>query len=198
MDCPWLQQSFLRWFGPRGQILGPRALWPQIQKSAIFSQNPTIWVSMDSPGPRESFVVFWTLGPNFGSKGLLEPNSKICTFVTKPHNMGVYGLAWTPAISFEVNRTLGAFRLQIKKSALFSLNSTIWVYGLAWPQQSVLSWFGPQIQNLQNGSLSSPLCQPSSFDIFELTFTHMGACIKIPWVAGASRGGPKGRFCELI
>ena len=118
-----------------------------------------IWDNLD-PGAK-----FWVQGP-FG------PKFKNRNFLSKPYNMGVYGLAWTPAISFEVNRTLGAFRLQIKKSALFSLNSTIWVYGLAWPQQSVLSWFGPQIQSLQNGSLSSPLCQPSSFDIFELTFTH--------------------------
>ena len=26
----------------------------------------------------------------------------------------------------------------------------------------------------------------------------MGACITIPWVAGASRGGPKGRICECV
>ena len=31
-----------------------KGLWPQIQKIAIFSQNPTIWVSMDSPGPKQS------------------------------------------------------------------------------------------------------------------------------------------------
>ena len=30
MDLPRPQQSYLRQFGPRGQILGPRALWPQI------------------------------------------------------------------------------------------------------------------------------------------------------------------------
>ena len=46
--------------------------------------------------------LIWTLGPNFGPMSLLAPNSKICIFLTKPHNMGVYGLAWTPAISFEV------------------------------------------------------------------------------------------------
>ena len=56
---------------------------------------------MDSPGPKQSvYGGFRPRGPNFGSKGLLEPNSKICTFVTKPHNMGVYGLPWTPVISF--------------------------------------------------------------------------------------------------
>ena len=36
MDLPRPQQSYLRQFGPRGQILGPMALWPQIQKNAIF------------------------------------------------------------------------------------------------------------------------------------------------------------------
>ena len=30
MDLPRPQQSYLRQFGPRGQILGPWALWPQI------------------------------------------------------------------------------------------------------------------------------------------------------------------------
>ena len=64
---------------------------------------------MDSPEPQQSvFGGFGPLGPNFGSKGLLDPNSKICTFVTKPHNMGVYGLAWTPAISFWGIQTPGA------------------------------------------------------------------------------------------
>ena len=56
--------------------------------------------------PAISLEVIWTPGPNFGSKGLLAPNSKICTFLTKPHNLGVYELAWTPAISFEVMGTL--------------------------------------------------------------------------------------------
>ena len=32
MDLPGPQHSFLRQFGPRGQILGPRPLWPQILK----------------------------------------------------------------------------------------------------------------------------------------------------------------------
>ena len=53
--------------------------------------------------------VIWTLGLNFGSLGALATNSKICTFITKPHNVyglwtrlysldRLYGLAWTPAI----------------------------------------------------------------------------------------------------
>ena len=41
----------------------------------IFSQNPTIWVSMDSPGPQQSiFRWFGPRGPNIGSKYLLAPN----------------------------------------------------------------------------------------------------------------------------
>ena len=36
---------------PWGQILGPRGFWTQILKSALLSQNLTIWMSMDSPGP---------------------------------------------------------------------------------------------------------------------------------------------------
>ena len=54
-DSPGSQQTRFRWFGPWGQILGPRALWPQIQKSAICTQNPTIWVSIDLPGPLNHF-----------------------------------------------------------------------------------------------------------------------------------------------
>ena len=44
-------------------------------------------------------------------------------FFTKPHNMGVYGLAWTPAISFRGIRTPGA---------------KFWVQGA----------FGPKFKNL--------------------------------------------------
>ena len=62
---------------------------------------------MDLHGPQQSvFGGFRPRGPNFGSQGLLEPNSKISTFLPKLHNMGVYGLAWTLAISFELVWTL--------------------------------------------------------------------------------------------
>ena len=43
--------------------------------------------------PAMIFEVIGTLGPNFGPKGLLAPNSKIYSFLTKPVNMGVYGFA---------------------------------------------------------------------------------------------------------
>ena len=54
--------QFFRWFEPWVQILGPRDFWHQIKKSALFLQNPTIWVSM----------VTWTLDPNFGAKDPLN------------------------------------------------------------------------------------------------------------------------------
>ena len=38
----------------RAYLTSTRALWTHIKKFAIFSQNPTIWVSMDSPGPKQS------------------------------------------------------------------------------------------------------------------------------------------------
>ena len=63
----------------------------------------------DSPGPKQSvFGEFEPWVPNLGSKGLWEPNKKICTLVTKTYNMGYYGLPWTPATSFVEIRTLGA------------------------------------------------------------------------------------------
>ena len=54
----------------------------------FFVTKLTIWVSYNMGvyglpwTPSIIFELIWTLGPNFGSKGLLEPNSKICAFVT--------------------------------------------------------------------------------------------------------------------
>ena len=57
--CLWTRLGPSNFLGgdsdPGGPNLGPRVFWRQIQKSALFSQNPTIWVSMDSPGPQQSF-----------------------------------------------------------------------------------------------------------------------------------------------
>ena len=53
-----------------------------------------IWDNLD-PGAK-----FWVHGP-FG------PKFKNCNFLTKHYNMGVYGLAWTPATIFKVIWTLG-------------------------------------------------------------------------------------------
>ena len=67
--------------------------------------------------------------------------------------MGVYGLAWTPAIIFETIWTPGpnfgskgplAPNLKI---AIFLLNLTIWVsMDLPWHQQPFLKWSGPRDQ----------------------------------------------------
>ena len=129
-EITWTPAIILGWFGPWSQIFAHGPFGHElIFFFAIFSQTPTIWVSMDSPGPQQSvFKGLVPLGPNFGSKGLLEPNSKICTFVTKPHNMGVYGLAWTPAISFRGIRTpvaefwvQGAFGTKLKNRCFWNV-----------------------------------------------------------------------------
>ena len=91
--------------GPNFGSKGPLA--PNL-KIAIFSQNLTIWVSMDLPGPQHSYLrQFGPRGPILGPRALWPQNSKICNFLTKPHNMDVYRLTWTPAFIFEVIWTLG-------------------------------------------------------------------------------------------
>ena len=40
--------QFCRDWDPGGQILGLRGCWNQIRKSALLSQNPTIWVSLQT------------------------------------------------------------------------------------------------------------------------------------------------------
>ena len=67
--------QFLGDLDPEYQIKGQRVFGNQIKKSALWSQKPTIWVSMDFPGPQQP--VLWRFGPwgpNFGSEGLLEQN----------------------------------------------------------------------------------------------------------------------------
>ena len=102
-------------------------------------------LSMDSAGPHQS-VLRW-----FGPRVQIL----IWAILTKPHNMGVYGLSWIPAISFEVIWTPRVqmfgprvFWNQNKKSELFSQNLTIWVsMDLAGLQQSVPRWFWPRRPN---------------------------------------------------
>ena len=63
--------TFLSSLGPQGY---ERAFWRQIQKSALLSQNPTIWVSVDSPGPRQSqFDIFELTWTSRVPKGPLDP-----------------------------------------------------------------------------------------------------------------------------
>ena len=50
MELPGPQHSYLRQSGPRGQILGPRALWPQILKlqfSHKTLQYGCLWTYLD-------------------------------------------------------------------------------------------------------------------------------------------------------
>ena len=71
-------------------------------------------------------------GAKFWVHGLFGPKFKKCNFLIKPYNMGVYGLAWTPAFIFETIWTLGPNfgskgpLVQIK-NCNFLQNPTKWV-----------------------------------------------------------------------
>ena len=158
--CLWtcLDPSYLFWGD-----LDPRAFWCQIQKSSLFSQNPTILVSVDSPGPQQPFLGW--LGPQgskFGSKDLLAPNLKFWTSITKLHKMGAYGIPWTLAVKIWHFRAdfdlvgIRAFWQRINKLC-FSHESK--KYGCLWTplNRSPVIWtsgtrlfwsFGSKIKNL--------------------------------------------------
>ena len=88
---------------------------------------------MDLPGPQHSFLRQFGPQTKFWVQGPFGPEFKDCNFLTKPYNMGVYGLAWTPAFIFETIWTPGpnfgskgplAPNLKI---AISSQNLTVWV-----------------------------------------------------------------------
>ena len=108
MDLPGPLQPLLKWFGPGDQIFGPRALWPQIQKFAIFSQNPPkMGVYGITWTPAIILGWFGPWGQIFAPRALWLQIQKFVIFSQNPQNLGVYGLTWTPAFIFEVIWTLG-------------------------------------------------------------------------------------------
>lgn len=84
-------------------ILGPMALWPHIQKFAIFSTKTIHNMGLYGLAwtPAFLFQVIWTPVPNFGYKSPLATNLKKYKF-SLIQGMGVYALAWTPVITFKV------------------------------------------------------------------------------------------------
>ena len=67
--------------------------------SYFFSQYPTIWVSMDSHHPQLSrFDILSWLGT---PRTLRVCGGPFIISDTKPHNVKVYGLPWTTAITWE-------------------------------------------------------------------------------------------------
>ena len=75
---------------------------------------------------------FWVQGP-FG------PEFKNCNFLTKPYNMGVYRLAWTPKFIFKIISTPGAkfwvqgpFGPKFKNCNFLTKPYNMGVFGLAW------------------------------------------------------------------
>ena len=66
----------------------------------ILLQNPTIWVSTDSPGPQQPrFDILSWLWTTWKLRTPRVPGGPFAIFVRNPNNMGVYRLPWTPAIA---------------------------------------------------------------------------------------------------
>ena len=116
--------------GPNFGSKGPLA--PNL-KIAIFSQNLTIWVSKDLPGPQHSYLRQFGPRAKFWVQGPFGPKLKNCYFPTKPSNIGVYGLAWIPATTLKVIWTRGPNfwskgpLAPNSKFEIFSQNPTKWV-----------------------------------------------------------------------
>ena len=118
---------------------------------------------MDSPEPHSVIRTDNWLGDSDPTvqilvKMPLASNSKICTFLKKPYNMGVYGLGWTPAIIFGVTPTPGVqilvqgpFGAKLKICNFLTKPHNMGVYELAWTQQSFLGQLGPQQQGPKFG-----------------------------------------------
>ena len=133
MDLPGPQLSYLRHFGPWGQILDPRVLWPQIWKlqfSHKTLQYGCLWTWLDPSihiwGNLDPGAKFWAQGP-FG------PILKNCYF---PLNLAIWVSIDLPGPQHSYLKWFGprdqifgpmALWPQIQKFAIFSQNPTIWV-----------------------------------------------------------------------
>ena len=87
--CLWTRLGLSNFLGgdsdPGGPNLGPRAFWRQIQKSELFSQNPVIWVSVDSSGSQQSFGGDSDpRGPNLGPRAFWRQIQKSALFLQNP------------------------------------------------------------------------------------------------------------------
>ena len=64
----------------------------------ILLQNPTMWVSTDSPGPQQSsFGILSGLRTTWALRTPRVTEGHFVLSVPNPCNMGIYGLPWTPA-----------------------------------------------------------------------------------------------------
>ena len=121
--CLWthLDRSINIWGnldpGAKFWVQGP--IDPKLKNCNFLTKPRIMSVSRLAWTPAIIFKVIWIRGKIFGptanskicnfcteKKIFLAPNLKKCNFLTKPHNMGVYGLTWTQAIMFEVIWTL--------------------------------------------------------------------------------------------
>ena len=108
--------------------MGPLA--PNL-KIAIFSQNITIWASMDLPGPLQPFLS--DLDPGTKFFGPFSPKFKNLQFSHKTPQYGCLQTQLNPSIHIRGNLDPGAkFWVQgligpKLKIAIIPLNQTIWV-----------------------------------------------------------------------
>ena len=73
---------------PRGPGIQSQ-IWREIQIFLTSSQNPTIWVSLDSPGPQQPmFNIFELIGPSEGPGAPFQTWQEIQTF----EGLQVFGL----------------------------------------------------------------------------------------------------------
>ena len=183
MDLPGPQHSYY----PRAKVWvqGSKGPMAPNKKNAIFPLNKTIWLSMEFPGPLQSFLSDLDPRTKFLVQGPFGPLSKICNFLTKPHNMGVYGLAWTPATSFWEFWTPGAkFWVQgplgpkFKNCDFLTKPYSMGVYGLAWTPATIFKviWTpGPNFWSKGPLAPISKICnfltKPHNMGVYGITWT---------------------------
>ena len=136
--------------------------------------DPSIHIK-DNLDPRAKF---WVQGP-FG------PKFKNCNFLTKPYNLGVYRLAWTPKFIFKIISSPGAkfwvqgpFGPKLKSCYFPTKPSNIGVYGLAWIPATTLKviWTrGPNFWSkgplAPNSKICNFLTKPHKMGVYGITWT---------------------------
>ena len=164
MDLPGPQRSFLRQFGPQGQILGPRPLWPQFKNCNFLTKPYNMGVYRLAWTPKFIFKIISTPGAKFWVQGPFGPKLKNCYFPTKPSNIGVYGLAWIPATTLKVIWTRGPnfwskgpLAPNSKICNFLTKPHKMGVYGITWTPAIILGWFGPWSQIFAQGPFGPKL-----------------------------------------
>ena len=126
----------------------------------FFHKTPRygcLWTCLD---PSNNFWGDLDPGAKFWVQGAFGPKIKNLSI---PNNMGVYGLAWTPAISFEVIWTpgpnfgsKGPLAPNSKICKFRTKPHNVGVYGLAWTPAIIFWGLGPLGPNFGSKGLLDP------------------------------------------